>query len=57
MNRFVTVYSQGMIERTEILVDREKGVHYVWHNSGNSGGLTVLLDENGKPVIKKYDNE
>lgn len=57
MNRFETIYSQGMLERTEILVDRETGVHYVWHNSGNSGGLTVLLDENGKPVIKKYDNE
>ncbi len=50
-NRFKTVYSQGALTCTTILVDRETGVNYIYHSSGYSGGLTVLLDKDGKPVI------
>jgi hypothetical protein len=32
-------------------VDRETGVNYLYHVSGYSGGLTPLLDREGKPVI------
>ncbi|MED9856017.1 MAG: DUF6440 family protein [Oscillospiraceae bacterium] len=35
----------------EIWVDKETGVNYLYHYSGNSGGLTPLLDRDGKPVI------
>jgi len=49
-DRFVKVYTQGM-GSTEIWVDRETGVNYLYHASGYSGGLTVLLDQEGKPVI------
>ena len=49
-NRFEKVYSQSM-GSTEIWVDRETGVNYLYHSSGYSGGLTVLLDKDGKPVI------
>jgi hypothetical protein len=48
--RFVKIYSQGM-GSTEILVDKETGVNYLFHSSGYAGGLTVLLDKYGKPVI------
>ena len=48
--RFIRVYSQGG-GSTEIWVDKETGVNYLYHNSGYSGGLTVLLDKDGKPVI------
>ena len=34
-----------------IYVDRETGVNYLYSQSGYAGGLTVLLDRNGKPVI------
>ena len=47
--RFEKVYSQGAIDVMEIWVDKETGVNY--HYSGNSGGLTPLLDRDGKPVI------
>ncbi len=50
-NRFEKIYSQGVMNVVEIWVDRETGVHYLFHGSGNAGGLTVLLDANGKPVI------
>ncbi len=49
-NRFDKVYSQGM-GTTEIWVDRETGVNYLYHQSGYSGGMTVLLDKEGKPII------
>lgn len=48
--RFVKVYSQGA-GSTEIYVDKETGVNYLFHSSGYAGGLTVLLDEEGKPII------
>ena len=54
--RFEKVYSQGAINITEIWVDKETGVNYVFHASGNAGGLTVLLDRDGKPVISPIVN-
>jgi len=50
-DRFEKIYSQGIMNVTEIWVDRETGVNYLYHASGNSGGMTVLLDAEGKPVI------
>ena len=36
-----------------IFRDRYTGVHYIHTRDGESGGLTPLLDETGKPIIKK----
>jgi hypothetical protein len=49
--RFEKVYSQDSLTVTEIWVDKETGVNYIFHASGYSGGMTVLLDKDGKPVI------
>ena len=49
--RFEKVYSQGFIEVMEIWVDKETGVNYLYHTAGNGGGLTPLLDRDGKPVV------
>ena len=48
--RFEKVYSQGM-GSMEIWVDTETGVNYLYRQSGYSGGMTVLLDKDGEPVI------
>lgn len=53
-DRFEKVYSQGVVDVTEIWVDKETGVNYIYRASGYSGGMTVLLDSEGKPVITKY---
>ena len=50
-DRFEKVYSQGTINVTEIWVDKETGVNYVFHASGYAGGMTPLLGRDGKPVI------
>ncbi len=49
--RFVKIYGQGTMTTTEIWVDLKTGVNYLFHKSGYGGGLTVLLDEQGKPVV------
>ena len=48
--RFVKTFSQGMGTH-EIWVDRQTGVNYLYHSSGYSGGLCVLVDREGKPII------
>ena len=51
--RFVKMLDEGSgfsWQRT-IWVDRETGVNYLWMASGYGGGLTVLLDRDGKPVV------
>ena len=48
--RFEKVYTQGA-GTMEIWVDKETGVNYLYHSTGYAGGLTVLLDSEGKPVI------
>ena len=56
--RFVKTYSQGQLTVMEIWVDKETGVNYIYHAAGYSGGLTVLLDREGRPVITPiYDVE
>ena len=49
--RFIKTYSQGSLDGVEILVDTETGVNYLFKKSGYAGGLTPLLDANGKVII------
>ena len=55
-DRFEQIYSQGFSNITQIWVDKQTGVQYLWHASGYSGGLTPLLDRDGKPVISPIVN-
>lgn len=34
-----------------IYVDRKTGVNYLYSGSGNAGGLCVLVDRDGKPIV------
>ena len=52
--RFIcTEISGGTFDAVQprILVDRTTGVNYLWISSGYAGGLTVLLDADGKPIV------
>lgn len=51
--RFIKSYSQGVIDGVEIWVDTETGVNYLFKQSGYAGGLTPLLDVNGKVIITR----
>lgn len=54
-NRFEVVFRDGSSIREEgqrqILVDTETGVNYLVWKAGYAGGITPLLDRDGKPVI------
>ena len=56
-DRFVMVYSNGIFCSTEIWVDTETGVNYMFHYGGEAGGLTPLLDREGKPIITTVYDE
>ena len=57
-DRFVKIYGQGTLNISEIWVDRETGVNYLYHAAGNGAGLTPLLNRDGRPVITSvYDEE
>lgn len=55
-DRFEKVYSQGTMNVTEIWVDKVTGVNYVFHVCGQAGGMTPLLDRDGKPIISPIMN-
>ncbi len=35
----------------QVIVDRETGVNYLFVKSGTTGGITVLVDADGKPIV------
>ena len=55
-DRFERIYKQGALEVIEIGVDRETGVNYLFRASGHAGGLTPLLDRDGKPMVSPIIN-
>jgi hypothetical protein len=51
-DRFFKLYTQKM-GCTQIWVDRDTKVQYLWHGEGYGGGLTLLVDAEGKPLLYK----
>ena len=55
--RFEIVYVQSTFgSDTQLLIDTETGVQYLYHHAGHSGGMTVLLDRDGKPLLATTEN-
>jgi hypothetical protein len=55
--RFVKVHSDGAFSGNEIWVDRVTGVHYFYHSGGYGGGLTPLLNRDGKPIVTEFEDK
>lgn len=51
MKRFEEIYSQGALRQMKIIVDTQTGVQYLVVKEGYSGGITPLLNRDGKPLI------
>ena len=43
----------GVMTNAQVIIDKETGVNYLFVHWGYGGGLTPLLDENGKPIVTK----
>ena len=53
-SRFEAIYKEdnALIKGLKmVLVDKETGVNYLFVQSGYAGGLTPLLDADGKPIV------
>ncbi len=54
-NRFEVIFKEGSQIKDEgmrqIVVDKETGVNYFVWKSGYAGGITPLLDSEGKVII------
>ena len=50
-NRFEFVEKQGLMQGARIIVDKETGVQYLLAHWTNVGGLTVLVDRDGKSLL------
>lgn len=59
-DRFEVIYADGSHIKEEgirqVLIDKTTGVCYLTWRCGYAGGITPLLDSDGKVVIEKYDN-
>ena len=47
----VTVKNDSFGQSSQIWIDKQTGVNYLFVASGYAGGLSPLLDRDGKPVI------
>ena len=52
-DRFEVVEKEGFSQGTRIIVDKETGVQYLLAWWTSVGGLTVLVDKDGKPLLDK----
>lgn len=50
-DRFEFTEKKGYMEGTHIIVDKKTGVQYLLAHWTNIGGLTVLVDKDGKPLL------
>ena len=56
--RFIVKEQQsGFTIGATVLVDKQTGVNYLYANSGYSGGLTVLVDALGNPIVTPVTEE
>lgn len=53
--RFEIIEEEGMSlsegGKRQILRDKETGINYLYIRVGYSGGITPLLDSDGKPIV------
>ena len=43
----------SLLTEASVIIDKETGVNYLFVCRGYGGGLTPLLDAEGKPIITK----
>ncbi len=50
-DQFIRAYKQGQLSGVEVWIDKATGVNYMFAFNGYAGGLTVLVDAEGKPIV------
>ena len=45
--------TMNLLTETMVIVDKVTGVNYLYVGRGYGGGLTPLIDADGKPIVTK----
>ena len=53
----VTENESGFISEVKVITDTVTGVNYLFVHDGYAGGLTVLVDQNGDPIVSDFDDD
>lgn len=53
--RFEIIHKEGTMSGFKIIEDKETGIQYLFSWDGYAGGLTPLLDQDGKPVGSNHN--
>ena len=56
-NRFLISKRKGALHGTRVITDTKTGVQYLFVYDAYAGGLALLVDKDGKPLIEKIDKE
>ena len=52
-SRFISNQGYSTSHTTDIIIDKETGVMYLWVEDNYKGGLTLMVDTEGKPLLWK----
>lgn len=53
--KYISSEKVGADDYGRVIVDNKTGVEYFFYKVGYGGGMTVLVDKDGKPVIYEGD--
>ena len=59
-DRFIIIHKnrlEGLTKEANIVLDKITGVQYLLSTTPNGMGLTVLVDQNGKPLLYQPQEE
>lgn len=51
---FEEIYTQGKIKVMKMIRDNQTSVLYLPHQEGYRRGLTVMFDQDGKPLVDEH---
>jgi len=52
-DRFLVGRRKGALKGTKVITDTRTGVQYLFAWDGYAGGLTLLVDKDGKPLVEE----
>lgn len=50
--KLIDSYGDNLSSKIKVFVDNETGVQYLMYKSGYGVGVTIMVDSEGKPLIK-----
>lgn len=56
-DRFISSKRKGALQGIRVITDTRTGVQYLFVWDGYGGGLTVLVDKDGKPLIENVEKD